>query len=151
MIEPHSSSWPIKYAKEYHLLKSNLGDLVSDIQHIGSTAIPGMRAKPIIDIMVAGKSLDDVGPLHPILQKLGYVYKPDMSSTERLFFRKGDPVKFHLSITERDRTSYWERQILFRDFLIAHPEYAEEYEHIKMEAVKGLPAADLEDLSVRGV
>ena len=135
MTEAYSSSWPIKYDREYHLLKSKLGDRVLDIQHIGSTAIPEMRAKPIIDIMVAVKSLDDVGPLHPILEEIGYKYEPDMSSTERLFFQKGNPIEFHLSIAQPDHTSYWERQILFRDYLRTHPEARSEYELIKKEGL----------------
>ena len=136
MIEPYSSTWPIKYNKEYHLLKSELGNLVIDIQHIGSTAVPEMRAKPIIDIMIAVKSLDDTGPLHPILEKIGYIYEPDMSSTERLFFRKGNPVEFHLSVSQPDHTSYWQRQHLFRDYLRAHPEAREEYERVKEEGLR---------------
>jgi GrpB-like predicted nucleotidyltransferase (UPF0157 family) len=144
MIEQYSSSWPIKYNKEYHILKSELGNLVTNIQHIGSTAIPEMRAKPIIDIMVAVKSLDDAGPLHPILEKLSYKYEPDMSSTERLFFRKGDPVEFHLSVAQPDHTSYWERQILFRDYLREHPEAREEYELIKKEGLRVDPTCSTE-------
>ena len=146
-IEAHSSGWLIKYNKEYHLLKSQLGNLVNEIQHIGSTAIPNMRAKPIIDIMMGVKSLDEAGPIHHILEQLGYIYKPDMSSTERLFFRKGNPVEFHLSIVQPDHTSFWERQILFRDFLINNPEYADEYEKIKIEAIKETPESELHDLS----
>lgn len=147
MIETYSPSWLTKYSEESRLMKSKLGDLIFDIQHIGSTAIPGIKAKPIIDIMVAVKSLKDSQALFPILEKLGYSYKPELSSTERFFFRKGDPVEFHLSIAEPGHTLYWENQILFRNFLIEHPEYAKEYEMIKVNAVENLPGKDLLDLS----
>jgi len=148
MIEEYSQGWPMKYRQECYFLKSKLGNLVLDIQHIGSTAIPGMRAKPIIDIMIAVKYLDDAAPIHPILKELGYSYKPELSSTERLFFRKGNPVEFHLSITQPGDTPYWKNQILFRDYLISHPETGAEYEMIKLEAIKQLPDKDLDDLSL---
>ena len=147
MIEAYSSGWPIKFRQERSFLKAKLGDLVLDIQHIGSTSVPGLRSKPIIDIMVAVKSLDEAGPLHPLLEELGYSYKPELSSTERLFFRKGNPVEFHISIAQPGHTPYWENQILFRDFLISHPETAAEYEMIKLEAIKDLSEEDLKDLS----
>jgi GrpB-like predicted nucleotidyltransferase (UPF0157 family) len=147
-MEPYNSSWPIKYNKEYHSLKSKLGKHILDIQHIGSTAIPSMKAKPIIDIMISVKSLDNAAPIHSILEELGYMYRPEMSSTERLFFRKGNPVEFHVSITEPDNTPYWNRQIMFRDFIIKYPEYIDEYEKVKMKAIEGLSKNELKDLSL---
>jgi GrpB-like predicted nucleotidyltransferase (UPF0157 family) len=147
MIEKYSSNWPEKYSNEKELLKLKLGDLIYEIEHIGSTAIPGISAKPIIDIMAAVKSLPDAEKFIPLLEELGYEYKPDMSSTERMFFRKGDPIEFHLSIAQPDHTTYWERQKLFRDFLINHSEYAEEYEKIKLGAISDIPESETQDLS----
>jgi GrpB-like predicted nucleotidyltransferase (UPF0157 family) len=147
MLEKYSKEWPDKYAAERDLLSSHLGNASLDIQHIGSTAVPGLTSKPIIDTMIAIPSIGEAGSLVPVLENIGYVHKPEMSSTERLFFRKGDPVEYHLSLTQPDHTSYWERQILFRDYLIAHPEYAREYESIKQEALNELQEVDLADLS----
>lgn len=147
MIQPYSQEWPRKFAKERNLIETHLGNAIFDIQHIGSTSIPGLSAKPIIDIMVAVKSLGEAGALHLALAELGYEYKPDMSSTERQFFRKGDPVEFHLSVAQPDHTPFWHRQIFFREYLIEHPEYAREYEKIKQEAIAEVPESDLRDLS----
>ena len=147
MIEKYSETWSAKFLAERDLIKSRLGDTALDIQHIGSTAVPGLTAKPIIDTMVAVPSVKDTEVFVPLLESIGYNHKPDMSSTERLFFRKGDPVEYHLSVGQPDHTSYWERQILFRDYLIAHPECAREYESIKQEAINELEEGELVDLS----
>jgi GrpB-like predicted nucleotidyltransferase (UPF0157 family)/ribosomal protein S18 acetylase RimI-like enzyme len=147
MLVPHSPEWAQKFNRERNLIKSTLGDAVLDIQHIGSTAFPDIVAKPIVDIIAAVSSLDEATSIIPVLEKIGYEYKPDMSSTERLFFRKGDPVEFHLSLAQPDHTPFWERQLLIRDFLLAHPEYAKEYEQIKRDALKNVPEADRGDLS----
>jgi len=104
MLTPYSPTWPEKYKKEAELIKHSLGDLVSDIQHIGSTAIPGLSAKPIIDIAVLTKSISDIDSFVTILKKIGYDYKPDMSSVERIFLRKGTPVEYHLSIAKPTHT-----------------------------------------------
>jgi GrpB-like predicted nucleotidyltransferase (UPF0157 family) len=147
MLVSHSPDWALKFNKERGLIKSTLGDAVLDIQHIGSTAFPDIVAKPIVDIIAAVASLGEATSLVPLLEKIGYEYKPDMSSTERLFFRKGAPVEFHLSLAQPGHTPFWERQLLIRDFLLAHPEYAKEYEQIKIDALKNVAEADRGDLS----
>ena len=58
-----------------------------------------------------------------------------------MFFRKGEPVKFHLSITEKDKTTYWKRQILFKNYLNAHPKEAREYEELKKKLILEDPEA----------
>ena len=90
-IENYSSEWPKKYELEAEKIKAVLGDDVKDIQHIGSTSIPGAVAKPLIDIGVLVDLIDDIDSFVKKLEPLGYSYKPDMSSVERIFLRKGDP------------------------------------------------------------
>lgn len=146
MIKPYSFEWSEKYRKEAELIRQTLGDLIIEIQHIGSTAIPGLSAKPIIDIAILTKSIFNIDIFTEALEKIGYDYNPNMSSAERIFLRKGNPTEYHLSISESKYT-YWTRQILFRDYLRNHPEAVKEYQGIKENAIKGLPEEDFKDLS----
>lgn len=146
MLQKYSSEWPKKFRKESNLIKEILGELVINIEHVGSTAIPRLSAKPIVDIAVLVESIYDTNIFTEKLEKIGYLYKPEMSSVERIFLRKGDPAEYHLSISE-SKYSYWTRQILFRDYLYNHPEYVKEYQSLKEETIKNLPEEDFVDLS----
>lgn len=144
-LQKYSEEWVEKFRAEAEKIKSVLGD-IKDIQHIGSTSIPGMFAKPIIDIGVLVDSIEDTTFFTRKLENIGYSYKPDMSSVERIFLRKGDPVEYHLSIACPTHT-FWERQILFRDYLIKHPEFIEEYNNLKLNNIEITPGEDFDDLS----
>lgn len=146
MPQEYSYEWPEKFKIESKLIREILCDLIIQIEHIGSTSILGLSAKPIIDIAVLVESISDINTFVKKLEKIGYSYKPEMSSVERIFLRKGNPVEYHLSISE-SKYSYWNRQILFRDYLCKHKEYAKEYQLIKEETIRNLPAKDLIDLS----
>jgi len=145
MIKDYSAEWPGKFQKEAKFIQDRLGDLIISIEHIGSTSVVGLSSKPIIDIAVLTKSIQEPSIFTDLLEKIGYVYKPDMSSVERIFLRKGTPVEYHLSITEL-KYSYWTRQILFRDYLIKHPEALREYAEIKTELAKNVTEAELKDM-----
>jgi GrpB-like predicted nucleotidyltransferase (UPF0157 family) len=145
-IEKYSSDWPKKYERESKEILAVLGDVVKDIQHIGSTSIPGMLAKPLIDISVLVNSIDDKDFFVQKLKILKYSYKPDMSSVERIFFRKGDPVEYHLSIAYPKHT-FWKRQITFRNYLREHPEFVEKYNALKLKNLEITQEEDFYDLS----
>lgn len=134
-LSPYSQQWKNLYEKEAVRIKDILGDLAIDIQHIGSTAIPRMIAKPIIDIAAALSSLDNAKDLIKPLTTLGYNYDESVSSSERYFFRKGEPTQYHLSLTAPN-VSFWRRQILFRDYLISHPSAAKEYQELKVKMIE---------------
>jgi GrpB-like predicted nucleotidyltransferase (UPF0157 family) len=108
-----------------------------DIQHVGSTAIPGIYSKPIIDIQIAVDSLIAIKQIAiNNLKELGYEYWADNPDKERLFFVKGRPPfgerrSHHLHIVE-PASHHWEDKILFRDYLLSHPETAREYEKLKI-------------------
>jgi len=90
-LVPYSPEWPRLFAQEERLLRAAIGAYVVDIQHVGSTAIPGMEAKPIIDIAVALRRLEDVEKCIEPLERLGYEY--DEEHPDRHFFVKGDPSR----------------------------------------------------------
>lgn len=131
----HSDSWEMFYNKEASQLRELFGPSLLDIQHIGSTSVLDLLAKPIIDIAVQVSSYKDADQFILPLEQLGYIYRPKMSSIERHFFQKGDPAQFHLSIAYHDRGGYWKRQILFRDYLREHQEARREYESIKIKGI----------------
>lgn len=137
----HDPKWNKEYEIEANLIRSVLEDEIIDIQHIGSTAINVIKAKPIIDIAILLAKEEYLQVYTRDLNKIGYVYYPESSSVERLFYRKGNPVKFHLSLTQEGKTSYWQRQIIFRDYLNAHPEIALEYEKLKEDLLIKDPTA----------
>lgn len=135
ILEQHSSEWRSKFEIESQLIRGVFGTSLLDIQHIGSTAIADLLAKPIVDIAVQIASHQQADLfIHPLSLE-GYHYKPELSSGERHFFQKGDPVAVHLSVAYLDRGGYWQRQILFRDYLSAHPEARREYENVKRSGV----------------
>lgn len=146
-LQKYQESWREKFDLESIEIKNILGHSVIDIQHIGSTSIPGMLAKPIIDIGVLVASIDDITFFVEKLKQLGYSYKPAMSSVERIFLRKGDPIAYHLSVACPKHT-FWDRNITFRDYLKNHPSLIEEYNKLKTENIAITPPGDFEDLSL---
>jgi len=145
-LYPYSNEWPEKFTRESELIKQTLGNLIIDIEHIGSTSIPDLASKPIIDIAVLTDSISNTNIFVDALEKIGYSYKPEMSSVERIFLRKGEPAEYHLSISEAKYT-YWTRQLLFRDYLRKYKEYRVEYQKIKENSIKSLKEEDLIDIS----
>jgi GrpB-like predicted nucleotidyltransferase (UPF0157 family) len=144
-LEDNNPIWEKEFNKEVELIKSVLEpDEIIDIQHIGSTAIKNIKAKPILDIAVLVSPDEYIQSYVRPLNKIGYTYYPESSSSERLFFRKGEPAQFHLSLTQEGVTPFWDRQILFRDYLNTHPEAAKEYEALKEQLIKSDPSAGQE-------
>jgi GrpB-like predicted nucleotidyltransferase (UPF0157 family) len=127
-LKDHDPSWAMEFQRERDRIASCLGEAAVSIDHIGSTAVPGLRAKPVIDIMVSVRHLD-LGKVDGPLSSIGYVHVP-IDDEGRLFFRKGMPRTHHLHVVVADSDEHW-KHIRFRDRLIAHPEDAEEYARLK--------------------
>ena len=133
----YNTAWPRLYKREEKLLLSVAREYILDIQHIGSTSVPGMKAKPIIDIVIGVKSLKDGKKCVGGLEKIGYEYKHDAGVKGRHFFVKG---------TEKNRTHYihivklngnnWENYIYFRDYLRAHKIAVIKYNKLKEQLAK---------------
>jgi len=137
-VVPYRSGWKELYEQEANLLRSTLGEKALLIEHIGSTSIPGMTAKPIIDIIVAVVSLIEATELIPMLEALGYEYKTRDTVPERMFFVKERTPEYrthHLNITQQD-SGFWVNQIAFRDYLRVHEQVAAEYGDLKVHLAK---------------
>jgi GrpB-like predicted nucleotidyltransferase (UPF0157 family) len=98
------------------------------IEHIGSTAIPGIRTKPIIDILIGMRALPLSAAIEP-LAALGYDYMEGAGSPERLYFKR-TPRTHHAHVVLHDGVE-WRRHVMFRDWLNLHPALAKEYEALK--------------------
>lgn len=142
----YNPEWPQKFESEASKIREILGNQILDIQHIGSTSIPNLSAKPIIDIGVLVNSIDDIQSFVSKLSTFGYDYKPDMSSVERIFLRKGNPIEYHLSVA-CPKHLFWNRNITFRDYLLTHPELVAEYQNLKIQNLSDTPEKDFDDLS----
>ncbi|PIR88644.1 MAG: hypothetical protein COU09_01160 [Candidatus Harrisonbacteria bacterium CG10_big_fil_rev_8_21_14_0_10_44_23] len=141
-IAPYNPKWIDLYETEATKLKEIFGDKLLGIEHIGSTSIPGLPAKPIIDLMILIDSHKNASKFIPPLQGLDYPFDSTShtdQSTERHFFRKGNPTKFHLSVAYADRGGFWKRQLAFRDYLREHPDQRDRYAELKQKLIKEDP------------
>ncbi len=139
-IEPYSPEWPRLFLEEKeHLLTCLPRELIGRIEHFGSTAVPGLAAKPIIDMLVEVASLEETRRrIVPILESQGYDYfwRPtwgdDTPPFYAWFIRRDSCGKrtHHIHMVE-GHFEHWDR-LLFRDYLIQHPDVAEDYQRLKI-------------------
>lgn len=137
-LEKYNPEWAALFKEEKKLLLDTFGNRIVAIEHIGSTAIPGVPAKPILDINVAVPSLNDIDDFIAKLQKLGYEYIPERKFSDRQFFPKGPSEKrtHHLNLVEIISQTGWKNALLFRDYLRAHPKVRNEYAMLKQKLAK---------------
>jgi GrpB-like predicted nucleotidyltransferase (UPF0157 family) len=132
-LVPHRAEWEAIFREEKARLLSGLGARVTAVEHVGSTAIPGLVAKPIIDIIVALKRFEDGFRCVPFMESLGYCFLGEYGIPGRHYFRtNSEIVKFHVHMFQKDDPAVW-RHLAFRDYLLARPETAAEYAALKMK------------------
>jgi GrpB-like predicted nucleotidyltransferase (UPF0157 family) len=128
--------WHRQFAEEEARVREAVGGHVVAIEHVGSTAICGIAAKPIIDIAAAVREAADAGRCVRPLEKIGYEYRGEGGIAGRYYFVKGEPRTHHLHMVELG-SDFWRSHLTFRDYLRTHRGAAEEYERLKRElAVK---------------
>jgi GrpB-like predicted nucleotidyltransferase (UPF0157 family) len=131
-LHAYEDEWPRLFLAERALLLSCLGDEALEIEHVGSTAIRGMPAKPILDISVAVSSFEDAVRCVPLLEEIGYAFRGEQGIPRRHFFVKGDPVTHHLHMLEADSEPLV-AMLRFRDYLLEHPDVAAAYAALKFD------------------
>ena len=135
VICDYDPTWPAMFEQERTRLHSTLGSVVITIEHVGSTAVPGLAAKPIIDLLVGVRDLTEARSrcIEP-LQGLGYTYLAHYESwlSDEMLFRKGMPGPWthHVHMMELS-SPRWEEFVLIRDYLRRHPEIAAAYANLK--------------------
>jgi GrpB-like predicted nucleotidyltransferase (UPF0157 family) len=130
-IADYDDSWPEQYEAEKERILSELGARLTAIEHIGSTAVPGLAAKPVIDIMPGVPTLADAEQCIEGMRRLGYERGVDDPVPGRVYFRKGFPDrKLQVHIAENGG-DFWRRHLAFRDYLRGHPDDAADYAALK--------------------
>ena len=119
------------YKEESKKIKNVFSDIIIDIHHIGSTAIPGIKAKPVIDILVEVKDIEGVDQYNHKMKELGYEAMGEYGIPKRRFFRKGGNNRTHHIHIFQTGNEEIERHINFKEYLIAHPDKAREYSKLK--------------------
>jgi GrpB-like predicted nucleotidyltransferase (UPF0157 family) len=131
-IVPYDATWPMRFQEETEVLRRALATwLAGPIEHIGSTAIPGLAAKPVIDIMAGVQTLDDSRPAIAAATELGYCHAPYQAEFEHWFCKPSPAFRTHHLHLVPVGTPRWIRPIAFRDYLRAHTDVAGEYEVLK--------------------
>jgi GrpB-like predicted nucleotidyltransferase (UPF0157 family) len=126
-----SPEWATRFSSESGRLSAALGSAALDIQHVGSTAIPGISAKPILDIAIAIRSYEGGHALVPRLEALGYRYRGENGIPRRHYFVLGAPRRtHHVHVLEHD-SAQWRRHLTFRDWLLGSPAEADRYSAFK--------------------
>jgi GrpB-like predicted nucleotidyltransferase (UPF0157 family) len=128
----YDPSWPARFEKEEQALRRALAAwVVGSIEHIGSTAIPGLPAKPVIDIMAGVESLEASRPAILTLADSGYCYAPYRADAEHWFCKPSPAFRTHHLHLVPFESSQWREVIAFRDYLRSHPQIAAEYADVK--------------------
>jgi GrpB-like predicted nucleotidyltransferase (UPF0157 family) len=132
-LEQYDPEWPGMFEREAALIRAALGDSAIRVEHIGSTAVPGLAAKPVIDMLVAVRSFDPADAYAEPLERLGYEYGAEEEPDHR-FFKKALDERRAVHIHVMVEGGEWDmRHRAFRDHLRADPAEARRYEAVKRE------------------
>jgi len=132
-IVEHDPQWAQEAADEGELIARTLGVEAERVEHIGSTSVPGLAAKPIIDLVVGVDSAEEYDRWVRLLAEIGYECREE-TVPGTPYDRKASPRRFnaHLTVFGND---FWMDHILFRDYLRNNPDTASEYEELKREVM----------------
>ncbi len=140
VVADYDQRWPALFETTADELVSVLGPSILGVHHVGSTAVPGLRAKPILDVLVSIPDFADGAQLVPVLESVGYVFRPDEEVPDRHYFRRGpDEVRtHHLSMAELTSRHHIVT-LAFRDALRKDARLATAYADLKMELAGRFP------------
>ncbi|WP_245676683.1 GrpB family protein [Bacillus solimangrovi] len=131
--------WHSLFNDESKRLRVIFIDNLVNIHHIGSTSIPNMSAKPVIDLLIEVKNISEVDELNDEMTELGYIPKGENGIAERRFFLKGVIERSHHVHVFPHQHQEVKRHLDFRDYMIAHPEEAKDYANLKEKLAKKYP------------
>ena len=144
-LAAHNAAWAERYREERARLAAALGGATEvsgaalDIQHVGSTAVPGLHAKPILDIAIAVESFEAAQATVAPLEALGYIYRGENGIPRRHYFvlrtPDGETTLVHVHMLEL-QSAEWENHLLVRDYLRAHPDAVAAYQALKVRLVE---------------
>lgn len=136
-LEDYNKQWEEDYQTEEKLLKKVLKDYLIEIHHVGSTSIPRLKAKPIIDILVVIKSLNDIPKIEEILKNYDYSNRGQQGVSDRYFFAKGpEEARTHYVDFVEPKSNTYYNLVYFKKYLIEHPKCIKEYCNLKEDLAK---------------
>lgn len=141
IVEPYDEEWKNEFRKIKKELSTALHDEIISIEHVGSTSVKGLSAKPIIDIDIVIKDKSVFKKVRNTLEEIGYRHEGDLGITDREAFKysgKEHLMKHHLYVCPQESAEL-KRHIAFRDYLRSHPEAVFEYSRIKNEGAALFP------------
>lgn len=140
-VVPHNPQWKTEFELESQQIAKILAENIIFIHHIGSTAIPNIYAKPIIDLLIEVKDINLIADKTSAMVGLGYEAMGEFGLSGRRYFRKEDPPGIrthHVHIYQTNSTEI-DRHLAFRDYMIAHPQEAKQYSQLKQELAQRYP------------
>lgn len=140
-VVPYDRHWPARYEAEAKRIREAVGKVAVGVHYIGSTAVPGLSAKPIIDILVEVSGLAELDARAHTLESLGYEAKGEWGIPGRRYFRRDDAssIRTHQVHAFDVRSLQADRHLAFRDYLISHPEVAQAYGELKQQLAVRFP------------
>jgi GrpB-like predicted nucleotidyltransferase (UPF0157 family) len=130
-VVAYDARWPALYEEEARRVRAGLDPLPVVLEHTGSTAVPGLAAKPIVDILAGRPAGSALAPYVRALEALGWVHRGEQGIPGRDFFRRGVPRTHHLHLTEVG-SAFWRDHLAFRDALRRDPALAAAYQALKL-------------------
>ncbi len=133
----YDASWPDEFHRERLLLAETLGEwIVAEIEHVGSTAVPGLAAKPVIDVMAPVAGLEESKPAIAAAVSVGYEYHPYRADVMHWHCKYvGDKTPRHLHLVPYE-SPLWHDRLVFRDALRANSDFAAEYAELKLRLAR---------------
>lgn len=141
-IAKHDPTWTKKFENEAEVIRMALGPVASSVHHIGSTSIPEIYAKPIIDILIEVSSIDALDERSMLLEQENYEALGEFGISGRRYFRKDNPAgvrEYHVHAFA-EGSSEVARHLAFRDYLRSHTAVAKEYSELKIELAERYPS-----------
>lgn len=135
-LQESTTDWSDAYEQEKPILLAIFGKNALTIEHIGSTAIPKLVSKPLIDIAIKVRDIDDLSSIYGRLIEIGYTERVGRLSGQQKVFAKGGDlnVTHHLHVIEQDDIA-WEEKIKFKNILNSNPQIVAEYAGLKRELI----------------
>ncbi len=137
-IVEYDPNWPALFEQEKACVASVLGIDPRHVAHVGSTSVPGLAAKPIVDQMLGIPTMAEAAGYARLLEGIGYEWRGE-AVPGTLYLRKAVPRRYNLHVTEYGG-AFWVEHLLFRDYLRAHPDVNQEYEELKRKLMATLAA-----------
>lgn len=140
IVEAYNEAWVKNYTNESRKIREIVGDNLVQIYHIGSTSVPGLSAKPVIDMLLVVTSLEDLDRIADKFELLDYEVMGEFGMTGRRYYRKGGDNRTHqIHAFHVSNLFDIERHLIFRDYLRCHTEDRDEYGELKKNLANSNP------------